>query len=285
MPPFAQLRLLYLRRVVGTAIGAAGIERAMRWGRWLARRIFELNPPPRARVVANLTAAYGEALSPEQRERLARAVFENVACFWVEVAYARRRLTPGAWRRCVRLVDDARWATLTARPGPALFVSTHFGNPAVAVYAIGQLCQPVHVVFDAFEMPLLRRWQDELYRHRNVQLISRTEAAAALPDILAAGGKIVLLGTHLRPHGRGVNISFLGRTRSFYPTIGLLAARHAAPVVVFSNTRTATPFQFELRCEKIIEPVGEPDEITAATVAAMERMIHAAPHQYLWTRL
>jgi lauroyl/myristoyl acyltransferase len=255
-PPFAALRLVYLRRIVGTAFGAAGLDRATRWGSWIARNLFDLNPPARKRIEANLLTAYGHTLSAAGRERLARAVFDNIARFWIEVIFARRLLKPGSWMQFVRVADPETWQRLAADPRPAIFVSAYFGNVAVGAYALGQIFRPVHVLIDRLELPVLGPWQDELYAERNVRPIAREAAVRDLPRILDAGGKVMILGEHARSTGRAIEVPFLGRMRRCYTTIGVLAARHNARVVVFSTGRLpppSPPFRFELRCHDMID--------------------------------
>lgn len=309
-PPFAALRLRYLRRVVGTAFAAAGIDRATAWASWIARNLFDLNPPARKRIEANLLAAYGHTLSAAGRERLARAVFDNIARFWVEALFARRLLKPGSWQRFIRVAEPETWQHLAADPRPAILVTGYFGNVAVGAYALGQILHPIHVLIDRFEVPVLREWQDELYRQRHVRPISRQDAVRELPRILDAGGKVMILGDHARPTGPAIEVPFLGGIRRCYPTIGLLAARHNARAVVFSARRLpGPPFRFELRYHDMIAPDTEKvaclggrascppggrdarpptadpvHEITERYMAALEKIIRESPDQYDWTR-
>lgn len=287
--PFAALRLLYLRRIVGTALAAAGIERATATATWIARNLFDLNPPARKRIEAGLLAAYGHTLSATGQERLARAVFDNIARFWVEVLFARRLLTPGAWARSVRVAEPQTWRQLADDPRPAILTSAYFGNFAVGAYALGRIFRPVHVVIDRLELPVLREWQDDLYGRPDVRPIAREAAVRELPRILDAGGKVMILGDHARPTGHAIELPFLGGTRRCYPTVGVLAARHNARVVVFSTPRIpGPPFRFELRCHDVIAPNeldGQGDPVRAITeryMAALEAMIRETPQQYGW---
>ncbi len=288
--PLAMLRLLYLRRVVGTAIGAAGFARATAMACRLARGVYGLAPPARQRIEANLLDAYGHALSARSREALARNVFEHIARFWVETAFAPRFLRPGSWRRFVTVAEPEVWSAAAKDGRPAILVSTYFGNVAVGAYVLGQIFRPVHVVIDRIEAPVLRQWQDDLCRQPHVRLIAREDALDALPRILNVGGRIMVLGEHIRPHGPAIEVPFLGRPRRLYRTIGILAARHNARVVVFSCEREGggrAP-RFTLRCHDRIDPAAPsadiPHAVIARYAAALEGMIRDRPEQYLWTR-
>ena len=73
---FTSVRLLYWRRVLGTILLSAGVERATNWATWLARNVFDLSPPARQKIESNLATTYGPTLSADQRSRLARETFD-----------------------------------------------------------------------------------------------------------------------------------------------------------------------------------------------------------------
>ena len=75
-------------------------------------------------------------------------VFENVAAFWVETLFIRRKLRAGSWRRFVALDDEDLIRSIAESPRGALLVTSYFGNLAVGVFALGQMFRPIHAVID-----------------------------------------------------------------------------------------------------------------------------------------
>ncbi len=285
------LRLMYVRRVVVTLANALGLDGAMTFSRWLARGVFDLNTPARRRAERNLVRAYGDALTPEERGRLTRSVFEQIAAFWVEAFFAHRRLRVSSWQQFVAFEDPARVRSMASSPRGALLVTGYFGNLAVAAYALGQVARPLHVVIDEVQHPVLKAWQDELYRQPNVELLARARAKSRLADLLSDGAKVLMVGEHVRPRGRGVTVEYLGRPCRCYPTVGMLARWCDVPVYVVTARRGQRPFRFILSCELTADPRRLPSEqdaveaITRQYMRCLETVIRRWPTQYLWTRI
>lgn len=283
------LRLIYVRRVVSTLAGALGPRGAMAFARWLARGVFDLGTPARRRAEENLARAYGDALSAEARMQLTGRTFENIAAFWVEVLLARRLVSERAWRARVALEDESLVRSIARSPRGALLVTGYFGNLAVCAYALAQLCKPLHVVIDQARHPVLRSWQDELYRQSNIRLVPRQTALTRMVELAAAGEKVFVVGEHARPRGRAVPVSFLGGSRSCYPTIGSLAGWCDVPVYVVTARRTGWDYRFAVTCEPAADPRDLPaghrptDWITRQYMARLEARIRQYPAQYLWT--
>ena len=79
------LRTIYLRRVVGTALGAAGLGSAQGAARLLARGVWELEGSGRRRAEERLGRALTGRLSEAERDRLVRACYEHVGMCWVRL--------------------------------------------------------------------------------------------------------------------------------------------------------------------------------------------------------
>jgi lauroyl/myristoyl acyltransferase len=289
----AALRLIYLRRVVVTLANTIGPQRSLAIARWLARGVFDLSPPARQRAEANIALAFGDELTVKERGRLTRRMFENFASFWVEAFVARRKLRPGAWRKVVQFDDEPFLRRIAESRRGALFVTAYFGNFAIGAYALGQLCRPLYVVIDELEHPVLKSWQQDLYRQPNIELLPREGARRSLADLLSAGEKVLLVGEHLRPRGKAIEVRYLGAIRRCYPTIGLLAGGCDVPVVVVGTRRLEGAFRFSISSRLAVDPRdlrddGEPDLIPIITLRCMqtmETMIRQWPEQYLWTRV
>jgi lauroyl/myristoyl acyltransferase len=303
---------------VGTAAGAIGVETATKAARLLARSVFDLNPPARRRMESNLRQALGDCphfarkeqearssqalrrrripakwgLSPSpgraEAERIARAAFENVASFWVEVLFCRRRLMPGKWHRYVDVADRAAWATLGGEARPALLVTGYLGNPAVAACVLSELVPPVYVLVDPVSRMLIQASGGVDRRFRGLRFIDVRDAPRRVPEVMQAGHRLLVLAGTARRGPGGVDVPFLGHPARHPAAIARLAIRHQAEIVVFHCTRRADPaFSFELRAVDRIRPRA--GEATAAIVtrdylAALERTVRANPEQYLWTR-
>jgi len=284
------LRLIYIRRVVVTLAHILGWGGAMAFARWLARGVFDLNTPARRRAVDHLSRAYQDKLTSEQRDVLARDVFEHIAAFWVEAFFARRKLRVGSWRRFVAFDDDAVVQSLAGSPRGALLVTAYFGNLAVGAYALGQVCRPLYVVIDEAEHPVLKSWQDELYRQPNLEFLPRRRARAQTADLLSAGRKVLIVGEHPRRRGRAIEVDYLGQPWPCYPTVGVLARGCDVPVHVVAARRLSGEFRFAVSVELAADPANLPpnedptEAITRRYMGGLEAAIRRWPEQYFWTR-
>lgn len=280
------LRFLYLRRVVGTAIGALGLSAADRLARSLARVVHGLNTPSRRRAEARISDALPMTRPTADPSQIIAAMYEHIGRFGIEALFARRLLRDSSWRRSIAIEDETSLAALSVEGRGCLLATAYLGNPAAAAYTLGEIFRPVHVVADRFAHPMLRAWQDELFAYRNVRIIDRRVATTALPRILSHGGAVLMIGEHERRRGPCIPVPFLGRTLRCYPTLARLARWYDLPIGVVTCRREAKPFTFTLRMHTIVSPPrGESSDATVmeAIIGSLERAILRDPKQYLWS--
>ena len=82
-----------------------------------------------------------------------------------------------------------------------IFVTGFLGHPGVGTFALGQMSRPVHALIAELDQPAWRAWQQELCTAGQVRLIRVEESLRRLPEVLEAGGKVVLIGEHARAGG------------------------------------------------------------------------------------
>ncbi|HVP09681.1 MAG TPA: lysophospholipid acyltransferase family protein [Phycisphaerae bacterium] len=296
------LRYIYLRRVVGTALAAMGFEAAEGLACRVARAVFNLNTPAHRAAEARLAAATRPPAdhAPSDVPLTMASMYEHIARFWIEALFARRLLRDSTWRRCVHVGNEPELRALAEARRGCLLATAYFGNPAVGVWTLGRIFRPVHVIVDTFTQPYLRAWQRELYADRWIRPIERTDAVRALPQLLAAGGAVVMVCEHERRRGHAVPATFLGRDLNCYPTIDRLCHWFEVPVAVVTCRRGHAagphrpramvhrhrPFSFELALHETIAPeavTGGDGDITRRVMSALERVIMKHPEQYLWS--
>jgi Kdo2-lipid IVA lauroyltransferase/acyltransferase len=284
------LRLIYIRRVVVTLANVLGPGHAIAFARALARGVFDLNTPARARAEKAIQKAY-PAMSAAQTSDLARGAFENIAAFWVEVFGFHRKMRESSWRGLVEVENEPLLQSVAGSGRGAIFVTAYLGSLAVASYALAQLLRPLYVVFDEVRHPVMKSWQDELYSQPNMRMLSRQEAQRQMAGLLSAGHKVLLVAEHSRTHGRAVEVPYLGRTCRCYPTVGLLSRWCDVPVIAVAARRLPGVFRFALSCEPVVDPREAADaedltkEVTFRTMRALESLVRRWPEQYLWTRI
>lgn len=311
------IRHAYLRRVVGTALGAIGLDSATSLAKWLARGVFELKTPgsdiARARIRDAIAArperfiAESGSVDAETIDRTIAAMYGHIARFWTETLFAPRLLRDSSWRRFVEMENEAGLRTLADSGRGCLLATAYHGNIAVAATVLGRIFRPVHVVVDVLTQPRLKAWQRDLLHQKWIRPIERSEAASIVPDVLANGGAVLLIAEHERPRGRAVRAPFLGHTLNCYPTIGRLARWLDVPVGVVTCRREPETFRFTLALHEVIGhdtterddtehdgiehddikhdadgPTAE-DRVVCRVMGALENAILDCPAQYLWS--
>ena len=284
------LKYLYLRRVVATGFLSAGLDRTMRWFRWVARNVYDLRTPITTNMLANLENAYGDRLSEQQREEIARGCFQYAAACFVDTVFSYRLLRGRRWEQFFEIPQLDRLRRLADEPRPILFVSTYLGNFNMGSAALARICGPLHAIIQPQHNPVLRRWQNDIGNLPGLHLVDKDIATRRMPGILEAGGNIMILGEHTRKPGRPRVVEFLGQQQSCLPTIAILSQRYDALVVPFINKKIENArFRFRLEIDLPIDPRDFPEQdattaITRAYMSALERFILETPDQYLWTR-
>jgi lauroyl/myristoyl acyltransferase len=282
------LRYRYLRRVVGTVLGALDLGTTSRLARSLAHGVFELDTPGRRRAQARLQQAF-DALRPSGQpppvDAVVRAMYENLARLFVEVLLAKRLLRDSTWRRLVSSPTEPRFTALARCGRGCVLATAYYGNPAVGAYALGRIFRPIHVLVDTFSQPYLRAWQKDLYADPWIRPVERHLACDAIPAILTDGGAVMMIADHERPCGPSVAASFLGRAVHCYPTLGRLARWFDVPVGVFTCRRGPQAFSFKLTLHATLEPVhaNSPEAVVRRVLAELQNAILESPEQYLWS--
>ncbi len=312
------LRHRYLRYVVAPLARALGARVSTAAASRLGRGVFELNTPDRQRAQARIRAAFadrGEAAFADRggigaEVRIAAGMYENLGRFWAEALFIHNRLGGERWRRHVRVPEEALLRRLAAAGHGCILATGYFGNVAAAACALGHIFRPVHVVVDWLEpgaAGALASWQKALYRQPWVRPIARSEVAARTPEVLSAGGAVLMVCEHERRRGRGVPARFLGARLNAYPTIGRLARWCDAAVGVVTCRREPRPVAFTLELHDLIEPGARVAEneggvprlsagpatggddarwdeaVVRRCLLALERAILRTPEQYLWS--
>ncbi len=289
------------------ALRCCGPRFASKLAARLARGVYLANPSARARAEARICALWlrrlggentGETPVPHalhQTAQLAGKSFEHFGRFWAESLFLTRRLTETRWRKYVRIENEPQLARMSEdRRGCIIAMGWH-GNIAAAACALGHLFRPLHVVVDTRHVMVSKLWHREVRRASSVRIVDARDASRVLPGVLESGGAVLLIAEHEHPRGRGVPVTYLGRTFNAQPTIGVLSCRFDAMVAVVTCRRGDGAFEFHLALHDVIDPrnaftdggapgeSGDPRAIVRRTLASLQAAIMESPEQYAWS--
>jgi KDO2-lipid IV(A) lauroyltransferase len=256
---------------------------AARWLAWLFADVIHL----RGRVVdENLRHAFPD-LSADDRQCLARQMWEHLFLLVIEVAHTPRKVHETNWRQFVRLRSVAPLVRLLIGERPVIVVTGHFGNFELGGYMLGVLGFPTYTVARNLDNPHLDRFIARFRGATGQHIIPKNGGYDQILDVLGHGGTMAFLADQYAGD-KGCWVDFFGRPASSHKAIALLAMEHDAPVAVCYARRRDRPMSFEMVTHAIADPRSKADDV--ATVRAMtqwytkqlEEAIRAAPGQYWW---
>jgi len=221
-------------------------------------------------------------------EQVARASMRSMVYLGLEVLFTTRLITPTRWRRHVRLVNQREnIRMLVERKTPLIYVAGHFGNWEIVGYTLATLGFPCYAVARPLDNPYINEYIMGVRERAGLRILHKKGAARTMDEVLAAGEVLSFLAD--QDAGRkGMFVDFFGRPASTYKSIGLMAMRYKAPVIVGYGRRLGEGFNFEIGIQRIIHPHEWADKddplrwITQTYTTALEEAIRRAPEQYLW---
>jgi KDO2-lipid IV(A) lauroyltransferase len=241
----------------------------------------------RRRVVEeNLSQVFPDR-SPEEREDIARAMWEHLFLMVFEIAHAQRKIHETNWRRYIRVHRKREIVGQLLDRRPLVVVSGHFGNFEVAGVMLGLLGFSTFTIARLLDNPLLNDFLNDFRATRGQYMLPKDGSSQQVQSVLDGGGTLVLLGDQ-SAGPKGCWVDFLGRPASCHKAIALFSMTTGAPLMVAYARRLDKPLQFELGLEGMIDPAdGDRDisgvkPLTAWYNQMLEQIIRRDPEQYWW---
>lgn len=254
-----------------------------------ARTMLVLLPNIREQIEVELRAALPQ-LSRHERRKLATLAFVHRLRNLADLLLASRLLHARTYRRFggeLGPADRAGIADAADQSRPIVFVTGYCGPFDLLPIYLGLNGVRLTVVYRHHTVAGFDRLRRRIRAISGCELVAVEHAASATEEALSAGRAVAVVADNA-DDPRGVPVEFLGKTIRAARTVGLLAARHDAEVVVAGIRRTGDPFHVRIATMDSIKPPawrGEPEPvayITRRVFGALDRIIREAPEQYLW---
>ncbi|MFO0908898.1 MAG: lysophospholipid acyltransferase family protein [Isosphaeraceae bacterium] len=280
--------LVYLfTRCVVCVAQMLSIEQSYFIARLLAWFFYNVDRRHRAVGVENLTHAFGDAFSNEEREEIVYSVYLHFCMVVMEIMHIPRKLDPTTWRDRITLVGHEKVLDLLLDGGPIIMLSGHFGNWEMAGYLFGVFGYPPNSVARTLDNTYLDTFLRKFRERTGQKMIPKNGGYDQMLEVLRSGGVLSFLADQDAGQ-RGLYVDFFGRPASTHKAIALLAIEHQAPVVFGYARRIGPGFRYEVGCEDVIMPsewTGTPDDVRLITqryTTALENVVRRSPEQYLW---
>jgi len=223
-------------------------------------------------------------------ERIAAQAFVHRARNLTDLFLAPRLLNPHTFAKCGGRFDELSLSRLLEgqrRKTPTIFVTAYYGAFDLLPIFLGYNGIKAAAVYLPHENKSFDQFRRRVRSQSGCELVPVDVAAGRFNEILGAGGMIAILADH-HDEVRGMPVRFLGIEGRASRSVGLLAWRHEANVVVAAIRRVADTFRFHLTLEDVIyhdESMVQADPVEFVTLrylSAIEHLIRRDPTQYLW---
>jgi lauroyl/myristoyl acyltransferase len=257
----------------------------------IARLMYSLLPPVRAQSEHQIGAALRASGRPGDPAKIAREAFVQRMLDLADLLLAERWLRRGrldAIGGRIAAGDLAAIREAQREQRPIVFVTAYYGPFDLLPLFLGYNDVPAAILYKPHANASFDRLRRRVRAMAGCEMVPVETALARLPAVLDAGGAIGVVADH-HDERRGIETTFLGLPTRVPRTVGVLAARHRADLVV-AVVRRSGVFRFELRVGAVIKPaeweaLADPVPwITSRYLRSLENLVWNDPAQYHWLR-
>lgn len=242
----------------------------------LARLIFRLDARHRRRAIDHLRFAYGEELTEEAAEAMARRVFEHIGRHAAEFTHAHRRGQPGIRLHRPEVLQDA----VRAGKGVVL-VSAHLGYFTNLAPVLQSLNIRSTVLLKRQHNERLLQWfKGCLLDWYGMDSFVKSEALEKTPGRLREG-QVVVFFADQHPVLGGIPATFFGKPVEAATGPALFARRYRTPLVVVTFSIGSDGVQ-DVHFDGPVSTEGSLAEISQRWLDRLEFRIREHPDQWLW---
>ncbi len=278
------------RRLLGVLFALVGPTISYSITRRLANLLYTLLDPMRVRCEKQCAAALTSGLSEANIAEIARESFIQRSLNLTDLMLADWRIGPTSYIKYGgRLPDDLRNRLLNAQDKhrPVILLTAYYGPFDLLPVFLGYNGVKAGVVYRKHGNASFDHYRSRIRAKSGCEMIPLDRGTIRLATILEGGGIVAIVADH-PAQKRGIPVRFLGIETTAIKSIGVLACRYNADVVVAGIKRGRKAFHIEYVNLDVIKPrdwENKEDSITYITqryLLALERMILTEPRQYLW---
>jgi KDO2-lipid IV(A) lauroyltransferase len=260
-----------------------------RLGDWLVRSLadlwYRLDRRHRRITLANLTLAYGPALSPAARELLARRVFQHFVRFAWEVCELLLA-PPSVIRRKVVILGEEHVLAALAQGRGMVAIAAHAGNWEYTVMGYGLQYRPVAVVGREMDHPVAARLARYLRQRGGNFMVDKQKGLRGILGHLRANRSVgIIIDQNTTTEG-GMLVDFFGHPARTTPVAAILA-RRGVPVLPTLSRRLPDGRHLmvilpALPLTRTADPEADVRRHLEAQSRTIEAWVRSCPEQWLW---
>ena len=259
---------------------------ALRLGEALGSLMYRLMRRLRAIGTKNLDIAFGDTLSPQEKQQIFRATFRNLGKSLVEVLHFPR-MDRADLQQKVQIVGQEHFSKAMQKGHGVIYLTAHVGNWEMSGHAQSAAGYPLHIVVRPLDNQYLNRVVARLRTLHGNTLIAKGRGLKQMITALRKKEAIGILMDQNTLRDKGIFVDFFGKPACTTPVIALLALRYNAPVIPSFIIRTGfDTHTLTLGPEIDIVRTGDMQKDietnTARFNTILEEVIRRYPDQWFW---
>jgi len=274
-----------LFRVLSFFIFILPIKFGLRIGGCLGRSCFCVLKKTRKRALDNLDIAFAGSKSMEEKELIARGVFENLGKSFVEVIslakFNRSNIDRYIACKGIETVEE-----LIRQGKGGIVLSGHFGNWELMAHYFAIKGYKVNVVARRVRMEQVERFLARVRKRHGVNILYRDSSAKEVLLVLKRNEFIGMMPDQDMDSVSGVFVDFFGRKAHTPNGLAILNFLTKTPIIPCFMVRKG--FGHEILIEKPIELGATGDrekdilENTQRYTKVIENYVRRFPAQWVW---
>jgi KDO2-lipid IV(A) lauroyltransferase len=277
------------RRLLACVFAITGPKFAYRITGLGAKSIYALLDPLRLRSEAQCRAALHGKVPAEDIPRIAAQSFVNRARNLTDLLLASRLLRPATFERYGGRISEPFLGELLEgqrHRQPTILLTAYYGSFDLLPIFLGYNGIQAAAVYLPHSNKSFDDFRRRVRGQSGCEMVPVGDAFVRFSNILGNGGTVAILADH--DDEKGTTVKFLGLDTKVSRSVGLLAWRFEANVVVAALRRLDDTFRFQfvvadvIRHEEAAASADPVEHVTDRYVRALEGLILEDPTQYLW---
>jgi len=277
--------IFLLFRILSFCIFILPLSLGLKIGQCLGKLIFYFLKKERKKAISNLDIAFGDSKSQEEKEDIARQVFENLGKNLVEVISLSKFNSRNIDRYIAcKGLENIEQFLKQGKGGIAL--SAHFGNWELLAHYFGIKGYSVNVIARRVRMDRLEGVLRKIRKRNNVNVIYRDTSSRSLFSLIKKNQFIAMMPDQDMDGVSGVFVDFFGK-KAYTPN-GVAVLNYLTGIPVIPCFIVRKKYGHEIRVEKPLELTKTQDkdrdivENTQRYTKAIEDYVREFPSQWVW---
>ena len=234
----------------------------------------------------NLTIAFGNELSDQEKHQILRANFRNLGKALVEVLHFPK-MNKSYLREKVTIVGQENYLAAQQKGRGMIYLTAHVGNWEMSSHAQSAAGYPSSIVV----RPLDNHFLDKIVSRRRTmygnKLLARRKGLKQIIAALKQNEGVGILMDQNTKRKQGIFVDFFGKPACTTPVIAMLALRYDVPVIPGFIVRTGfDTHTLHLGPEIAIQKTGDIQKDIEVNTALfnkiIEDFIRQYPDQWFW---